>query len=70
MATVLLLFPYSDYFRSSEPEQFAVVSLSAQFTANGDFSASHGQTGIDMARDQGFSQDVLGPVLFAVPRSV
>ncbi|POX60443.1 hypothetical protein C3492_27295 [Streptomyces sp. Ru62] len=72
MATVLLLFPYSDYFRYSDREQFTVVSLSAQFTANGDYDAfQQVQTGIDMARDQGFSpQGVLGPVLFPVPRSL
>ncbi|MEW2515863.1 hypothetical protein [Streptomyces sp. NPDC046870] len=72
MATVLLLFPYSDYFRYSDREQFAVVSLSAQFTTNGDYDAfQQVQTGIDMARDRGFSpKDALGPVLFPVPRSV
>ncbi|MFJ8085449.1 hypothetical protein ACIQ6Y_33335 [Streptomyces sp. NPDC096205] len=72
MTTVLLVFPYSDYFRYSDREQFTVVSLSAQFTTNGDYDAfQQVQTGIDFARGQGFSpQDVLGPVLFAVPRSV
>ncbi|WP_432154433.1 hypothetical protein [Streptomyces tricolor] len=72
MATVLLVFPYSDYFRYSDREQFAVVSLSAQFTANGDYDAfQQVQTGIDYARDSGFAPlDVLGPVLFPVPRSV
>ncbi|MEV5177378.1 hypothetical protein AB0L10_41505, partial [Streptomyces flaveolus] len=72
MTTVLLLFPYSDYFRYSDREQFTVVSLSAQFTTNGDYDAfQQVQTGIDLAGDQGFSpRDVLGPVLFPVPRSV
>ncbi|WP_229895993.1 hypothetical protein [Streptomyces cinerochromogenes] len=72
MATVLLVFPYSDYFRYDDREQFTVVSLSAQFTANGDYDAfQQVQTGVDLARDEGFAPlNALGPVLFWVPRSV
>ncbi len=72
MAAVLLVFPYSDYFRYSEREQVAVVSLAEQFTTNGDYDAfQQVQTGIDYARDKGFSPtDALGAPLFLVPRSV
>ncbi|MES9525534.1 hypothetical protein [Streptomyces capoamus] len=72
MATVLLVFPYSDYFRYSDRERFTVVSLSAQFTANGDYDAfQQVQTGVDYARDRGFApRNALGPALFPVPRSV
>ncbi len=72
MTAVLLVFPYSDYFRYSDREQIAVVSLAEQFTTNGDYDAfQQVQTGIDYARGKGFSpQSALGPPLFLVPRSV
>ncbi|WP_369032230.1 MULTISPECIES: hypothetical protein [Streptomyces] len=72
IAALLLVFPYSDYFRYSEREDVAVVSLADQFTTNGDYDAfQQVQTGLDYARENGFSpQDALGPPLFAVPRSM
>ncbi|PKW05039.1 hypothetical protein BX260_0102 [Streptomyces sp. 5112.2] len=73
VTTVLIVFPYSDYFRYSDREQMtAVASLATQFTTNGDYDAfQQVQTGIDYARDEGFSpRRALGPVLFLVPRSV
>ncbi|MCX4766869.1 hypothetical protein OG562_39070 [Streptomyces sp. NBC_01275] len=72
LATLLLVFPYSDYFRYSDREGVAVVSLAEQFTANGDYDAfQQVQTGLDYARDNGFSPEgVLGPPLFMVPRSM
>ncbi|MFF8970190.1 hypothetical protein [Streptomyces sp. NPDC014995] len=72
IAGLLLVFPYSDYFRYSDREDVAVVSLTDQFTTNGDYDAFQQiQTGIDYARDNGFSpQDALGPPLFMVPRSM
>ncbi|GGV63748.1 hypothetical protein [Streptomyces thermoviolaceus] len=72
LATVLLAFPYSDYFRYSDREQLSVVSLTEQFTTNGDYDAfQQVQTGIDYAHDRGLAPlDVLGPALFWVPRTV
>lgn len=72
VAALLLVFPYSDYFRYSDREDLAVVSLTDQFTTNGDFDAFQQlQTGLDYARDNGFSpQGVFGPPLFMVPRSM
>ncbi|MGW1032656.1 hypothetical protein ACWD4Z_10720 [Streptomyces antibioticus] len=72
IAALLFVFPYSDYFRYSDREDVAVVSLSEQFTANGDYDAfQQVQTGLDHARDDGLSpQNVLGPPLFMVPRSM
>lgn len=72
IAALLFVFPYSDYFRYSDREDVAVVSLSEQFTTNGDYDAyQQVQTGLDHARDDGFSpQNVLGPPLFMVPRSM
>jgi hypothetical protein len=72
IAALLLVFPYSDYFRYSDREDIAVVSLSDQFTSNGDYDAfQQVQTGIDYARDNGFHpEDALGPPLFMVPRSM
>ncbi|WP_455354772.1 hypothetical protein [Streptomyces sp. SYSU K217416] len=71
MATVLLVFPYSDYFRYDEREAVTVVSLAEQFTTNMDYDAyQQMQTGVDYAQDTGFSpSSALGPVLFMVPRS-
>ncbi|MFJ4621876.1 hypothetical protein [Streptomyces sp. NPDC088812] len=72
IAALLVVFPYSDYFRYSEREDVTVVSLTDQFTTNGDYDAfQQVQTGIDYARENGFSpQDALGPPLFMVPRSM
>ncbi|MDL5205195.1 hypothetical protein [Streptomyces sp. ALI-76-A] len=72
IAALLFAFPYSDYFRYSDREDVAVVSLSEQFTTNGDYDAfQQVQTGLDYARENGFSpQDALGPPLFMVPRSM
>ncbi|MGW7643578.1 hypothetical protein [Streptomyces bobili] len=72
VAALLVVFPYSDYFRYSDREEVAVTSLAAQFTTNGDYDAfQQVQTGIDFTRDNGFSpQDALGPPLFMVPRSM
>ncbi|GGW44125.1 hypothetical protein GCM10010503_21070 [Streptomyces lucensis JCM 4490] len=70
MATVLVVFPYSDYFRYSDREQMAVVSLAEQFTTNGDYDAfQQVQTGLDYVAEKGFAPlDALGPPLFMVPR--
>jgi hypothetical protein len=72
LAALLLVFPYSDYFRYSDREDVTVVSLTEQFTENGDYDAfQQVQTGIDYAREHGFSPEgVIGPPLFMVPRSV
>ncbi|WP_229911210.1 hypothetical protein [Streptomyces aurantiogriseus] len=72
IAVLLVLFPYSDYFRYSDREDITVVSLTEQFTVNGDYDAfQQVQTGIDYARENGFSPEaVLGPPLFMVPRSM
>jgi hypothetical protein len=70
-AAVLLVFPYGDYFRYDEREEIRVVALTEQFTENMDYDAfQQMQTGIDYARDNGFSPSAaLGPLLFMVPRS-
>lgn len=72
IAALLLVFPYSDYFRYSDREDVTVVSLADQFTDNGDYDAfQQVQTGLDYAREYGYSpQDALGPPLFMVPRSM
>lgn len=72
IAALLVVFPYSDYFRYSDREDIAVVSLVDQFTTNGDYDAfQQVQTGIDYARDNGIHpEDALGPPLFMVPRSM
>ncbi|MEV0639321.1 hypothetical protein AB0I77_31185 [Streptomyces sp. NPDC050619] len=70
--TVLLVFPYSDYFRYSQREAVHVVSLTEQLTTNMDYEAfQQMQTGIDYVEETGFSPSAaLGPVLVMVPRSV
>ncbi|MEV6653443.1 hypothetical protein [Streptomyces sp. NPDC051219] len=72
LATLLLVFPYSDYFRYEEREAVNVVSIAEQFTTNSDYDAfQQMQTGIDYTKESGFSPSTaLGPVLFMVPRSV
>ncbi|MQY32387.1 hypothetical protein SRB17_03350 [Streptomyces sp. RB17] len=72
LATVLVVFPYSDYFRYDDRHAVSVVSLSEQFTTKGDYDAfQQVQTGLDYARENGFSpRQALGPVFFMVPRSV
>ncbi|MEU8689647.1 hypothetical protein [Streptomyces sp. NPDC048665] len=72
LATVLVVFPYSDYFRYDDRQTVAVVSMAEQFTAKGDYDAfQQVQTGLDYARENGVSpRSALGPLLFMVPRSV
>ncbi|MER6995602.1 hypothetical protein [Streptomyces sp. NPDC000410] len=72
MATVVLVFPYTDYFRWDEREAVQVVPVAEQFTTNGDYDAfQQMQTGIDYTKDSGFSPTrALGPALFMVPRSI
>ncbi|MGJ5751670.1 hypothetical protein FB563_3985 [Streptomyces puniciscabiei] len=72
LGTVLVAFPYSDYFRYDDRHAVSVVSLSEQFTTKGDYDAfQQVQTGLDYARENGFSpRQALGPVFFLVPRSV
>jgi hypothetical protein len=70
-AIVLLVFPYGDYFRYAHRQAVQVISLTEQFTTNMDYDAyQQMQTGIDYVKETGFAPSaVLGPVLFAVPRS-
>ncbi|MEU9480431.1 hypothetical protein [Streptomyces sp. NPDC048191] len=70
--TVLLVFPYSDYFRYDQRGPVHVVSLTAQFTTKMDYDAfQQMQTGIDYVHQAGFTPSAaLGPALFMVPRSV
>ncbi|MGW1170083.1 hypothetical protein [Streptomyces sp. NPDC002550] len=72
LAAVLVVFPYSDYFRYDDRQEVHVVSLAEQFTAKGDYDAfQQMQTGLDYARENGVSpRNALGPLLFMVPRSV
>ncbi|WP_229853908.1 hypothetical protein [Streptomyces filipinensis] len=72
LATVLVVFPYSDYFRYDDRHAISVVSLSEQFTTKGDYDAfQQVQTGLDYAREKGISPgQALGPLFFMVPRSV
>lgn len=69
---VLLVFPYSDYFRYSQREAVQVVSLTEQLTSNMDYdSFQQMQTGVDYVEENGFSPSgALAPVVFMVPRSV
>ncbi|MEU0597709.1 hypothetical protein ABZ484_05565 [Streptomyces sp. NPDC006393] len=71
-AVVLLVFPYGNYFRYDQREPVHVVALAEQFTGGMDYDAfQQMQTGIDYARDTGFSpSSALGPVLFMVPRTM
>jgi hypothetical protein len=70
-AVVLLVFPYSDYFRYDERETVQVVSLSEQLTTGMDYDAyQQMQTGVDYAQENGFApSSALGVPLFMVPRS-
>lgn len=72
LAAVVVVFPYSDYFRYDDRQEVHVVSLAEQFTAKGDYDAfQQVQTGLDYARETGVSpRAALGPLLFMVPRSV
>lgn len=72
MAAVLVVFPYSDYFRYDKREPVHVVSLAEQFTTNGDYDAYQQiQTGLSYVQEYGYSPTAaLGPPLFFVPRSV
>ncbi|MDG9704015.1 hypothetical protein [Streptomyces sp. DH37] len=71
-AAVLVVFPYSDYFRYEKREPVEVVSLAEQFTSNGDYDAFQQiATGVDYVRGHGHApRDALGPPLFFVPRAV
>ncbi|URN13963.1 hypothetical protein LUW77_29285 [Streptomyces radiopugnans] len=71
-AAVLLVFPYSDYFRHDKREPVEVLSLAEQFTSNGDYDAFQQiATGVDHVRENGHEiRDALGPPLFFVPRAV
>ncbi|MEU5208985.1 hypothetical protein [Streptomyces sp. NPDC020742] len=70
-AVVLVVFPYSDYFRYDKREPVRVVSLAEQFTSNGDYDAFQQiETGVDYVRHAGFTPSAaLGPPLFFVPRA-
>ncbi|MEU9124874.1 hypothetical protein AB0C96_34345 [Streptomyces sp. NPDC048506] len=70
-AVVLVVFPYSDYFRYDKREPVRVVSLAEQFTSNGDYDAFQQiETGVDYVRTHGFTPSAaLGPPLFFVPRA-
>ncbi len=70
-AVVLVVFPYSDYFRYDKREPVQVVSLAEQFTSNGDYDAFQQiETGMDYVRTHGFTPtSALGPPLFFVPRA-
>jgi hypothetical protein len=72
LVTLLVVFPYSDYFRNTDRSQVEVTSLADQFTTNGDYDAYQQiQTGVSLARQEGFAPShALGPPLFFVPRSV
>ncbi|MFI5523733.1 hypothetical protein [Streptomyces platensis] len=71
-AVVLVVFPYSDYFRYDKREPVHVVSLAEQFTSNGDYDAFQQiETGVDYVHTHGFTPTAaLGPPLFFVPRAV
>ncbi|MGK5448681.1 hypothetical protein [Streptomyces radiopugnans] len=71
-AAVLLVFPYSDYFRHDKREPVEFLSLAEQFTSNGDYDAFQQiATGVDHVRENGHEiRDALGPPLFFVPRAV
>ncbi|MFH8569462.1 hypothetical protein [Streptomyces sp. NPDC017993] len=70
-AVVLVVFPYSDYFRYDKREPVQVLSLAEQFTSNGDYDAFQQiETGMDYVRTRGFTPtSALGPPLFFVPRA-
>jgi hypothetical protein len=71
LAVILVIFPYSDYFRYTERGQVQVKSMVQQFTGNPDYDAyQQVQTGLAMEQTTGFQpQRVLGPPLFWLPRS-
>ena len=71
LVVVLVVFPYSDYFRYTVRNQVHVVSLTTQFTTNQDYDAyQQVQTGLAMEQQSGFQpQRLLGPPLFWLPRS-
>ncbi|MEU0375314.1 hypothetical protein ABZ070_35260 [Streptomyces sp. NPDC006283] len=68
---VLVVFPYSDYFRYDKREPVHVVSLAEQFTSNGDYDGFQQMVaGVDYVRTHGFTPSAaLGPPLFFVPRA-
>ncbi|MEP7020376.1 MAG: hypothetical protein ABI808_06980 [Pseudonocardiales bacterium] len=69
---LLVVFPYSDYFRYQKTESVAVTSLSQQLVDNNDYDAFvQIEAGVDYINRFGFSPKAgLGPVFFWVPRSV
>jgi hypothetical protein len=71
LAVILVIFPYSDYFRYTERGQVQVESMVQQFTTNPDYDAYQEiQTGLAMEQTTGFQpQRLLGPPLFWLPRS-
>ncbi|QMU80456.1 hypothetical protein GXW83_21245 [Streptacidiphilus sp. PB12-B1b] len=71
LAVILVIFPYSDYFRYTERGQVHVVSMAQQFTTNPDYDAyQQVQTGLAMEQRTGFQpQRLLGPPLFWLPRA-
>lgn len=72
LTAVLVVFPYSDYFRNEDRGQIEVVSLAEQFTTNGDYDAYQQlQTGVSLSEESSFLPGAaLGPPLFFVPRAM
>lgn len=71
LAVILVVFPYSDYFRTTKHSQIQVVSLEKQLTTNGDYDAYQQiETGLAFQQKAGFQpRQLLGPPLFWLPRS-
>lgn len=71
LTVILVVFPYSDYFRYTHREQIHVVSLDRQLTTNGDYDAYQQiETGLAFQQKTGFQpQRLLGPPLFWLPRA-
>ena len=71
LVVVLVVFPYSDYFRYTVRSQVHVESITTQFTTDDDYDAYQQiQTGLAMEQTTGFQpQRLLGPPLFWLPRS-
>ena len=56
LLVLLVVFPYSDYFRNTDHGPVEVISLAEQFTTNGDYDAYQQiQTGVSLARQEGFA---------------
>lgn len=69
---LIVVFPYSDYFRYQKAPTLKVTSISRQLETNDDFDAfAQMQTGVDYTDTMGFAPtSALGPVFFWVPRNV